>query len=153
VARSKPRAERLAAASLEARGLAAFVPEWKRKRRGHPERREPLFPSYLFVRSDGAPDWALRARSAPNVARLLGGVTGPEPVPDSLVGDIRGRCETQVAALFHPGQHVRIAMARYRDLDAIFDCEQPHDRVRVFVQMLHRMVPVIVDAEAVRLPY
>lgn len=153
VARTKPRAERLAAASLEARGLSAYLPEWKRKWRGHPVRLEPLFPGYLFVRSDGTADWQLRARSAPNVVRLLGGAAGPEPVPDNLVREIRRRCEAQVAAPFHPGQRVRVAVGPYRELDAIFDCERPRDRVRVFVQMLHRLVPVIVDIDAVRVAY
>jgi len=108
VARSKPRAERLAAMAIEARGLTAYLPEWSRRRRGGQVEREPLFPGYLFVRTDGRKDALLRARSAPNVARLLGSPAGPEPVPDGLVEEIRVRCERRAREPFAKGERVRI---------------------------------------------
>jgi transcription antitermination factor NusG len=151
VARSRPRAEWLAAAALEARGLSVFLPEWrgKRSRRGAP--REPLFPGYVFVRTDGREDALLRARSAPNVVRLLSGASGPEPVPDALVTQIRRRCERQHEEPFVVGQKVRIAHGPFRELEAVFDAEcSGGQRARVFVQMLRRLVPVIVEQAALR---
>jgi transcriptional antiterminator RfaH len=151
VVRSKPRAEHLAAAALQSRGLAAYLPLWRRRRRGRPDYHEPLFPGYLFVQSDGVVDWVLRARSAPNVARLLGSDRGPEPVPEELVAELRERCDAQVQEPFVPGQHVRIARGPFRDLDAVFDAElSAGQRARVFVQTLYRLVPVIVEADMLR---
>ncbi len=151
VARSKPRAERLAAMAVEARGLEAFLPEWSRHRRGGPPEKEPLFPGYLFVRTDGRKDALLRARSAPNVAHLLGGAVGPEPVPDELVEEIRLRCEQRAQEPFVKGQRVRIKRGPFRELDAIFDSEcSKGTRARVFVELLNRVVPVIIDTHALR---
>jgi transcription antitermination factor NusG len=151
VARSKPRAERLAAIAIEARGLVAFVPEWSRRCRGGPLEKEPLFPGYLFVRTDGRKDALLRARSAPNVGRLLGGAAGPEPVPNELVEEIRVRCERRAQEPLVKGQRVRIKQGPFRELDAIFDGECSRGaRARVFVQLLNRLVPVILDTYALR---
>jgi transcriptional antiterminator RfaH len=150
VVRSKPRAERLAALALEARGLDTFLPEWRRRRRDG-DQREPLFPGYLFVRADDSTDPLLRARSAPNVARILGSASGPEPVPDELVEEIRGRCERLYQEPFAAGQQVRIVRGPFQELDAIFDSEQPGgERARVFVYLLRRLVPVILEADALR---
>jgi mannose-1-phosphate guanylyltransferase len=151
VVRSKPRAERLAAMAIEARGLIAYLPEWSRRRRGGQLEREPLFPGYLFVRTDGRKDALLRARSAPNVAHLLGGAAGPEPVPDELVQEIRVRCEQRAREPFVKGQRVKIKQGPFRELDAVFDAEcSSGTRARVFVQLLNRLVPVILDTYALR---
>jgi transcription antitermination factor NusG len=151
VARSKPRAEALASAALQSRGLATYLPLWRRRTRGHPEYAEPLFPSYLFVQSDDEPDWVLRARSAPNVVRLLGSDRGPEPVPADLVDEIRTRCADQVEQPFVHGQRVRVTRGAFRELDAVFDAEYGgRDRARVLIQMVSRLVPVIVEMDALR---
>ncbi|MBX5489785.1 MAG: NTP transferase domain-containing protein [Chloroflexi bacterium] len=150
VARTRPRAERLAAMAIESRGLRAYLPEWRRRRRGG-EEREVLFPGYLFVRSDNRDDALLRARSAPNVVYLLGSDAGPQPVPDALVEDIRDRCEERARVPFVRGQKVRIARGPFRELDAIFDAECSGGvRARVFVQLLSRLVPVTLEMNALR---
>jgi len=151
VVRSKPRAEWLATAALEARGLVTFLPEWQYPGRRRGNQREALFPGYLFVRTDGRPDALLRARSAPNVVRLLGSGGGPEPVPGDLVEEIRNRCEQQSRQPFVSGQKVRITQGPFRELDAIFDAEYSGSaRARVFVQLLNRLVPVILETNALR---
>jgi transcriptional antiterminator RfaH len=151
VARSKPRAERLAARAIESRGLITFLPEWSSRRRGVREEREPLFPGYLFVRSDGSSDALLRARSSQNVTRLLGSAAGPEPVPDELVEEIRARCELHLREPFVKGQKVSISHGPFRELDAIFDAEcSSGARARVFVQLLNRLVPVMLDTYTLR---
>ena len=151
IVRAKPRAEQLAAASLEARGLPTYLPQWRRRLRRHAEQQEPLFPGYLFVQSDGRRDWVLRARSAPNVARLLGNDSGPEPVPDELIEQIRSRCAQQGDDAFIPGQRVRITRGPFRDLDAIFDASlRAGDRARVLVHLVRKLVPVILEVDALR---
>ena len=148
VARSKPRAEWLAAMAFEARGLTAYVPEWRGRRWAGTTGREALFPNYLFFRTDGAEDALVRARSVPNVTRLLGGDHGPEPVPDELIEALRRRCAAQGQQPFAAGQRVRIARGPFRDLDGVFEAAcSGGQRARVFVQMLRRLVPVIVDMD------
>jgi transcriptional antiterminator RfaH len=151
VVRAKPRAEAMASASLQARGLPTYLPLWQRRRRRRPDYAEPLFPGYLFVQSDGRLDWELRARSAPNVVRLLGDDDGPQPVPGALIAEIRARCVQQAREPFVAGQRVRVTSGPFRELDAIFDGEYPSgDRARVFIQMVSRLVPVVVDIETLR---
>jgi mannose-1-phosphate guanylyltransferase len=151
VARTKRRGERFAAMALEARGLNTFLPLWRRRRHRGADDQEPLFPGYIFVRTDGRRDALLRARSAHNVAFLLGGASGPESIPEELVEEIRGRCEQRYQKPFAAGQRVIIKRGPFRELDAIFDAESSGAmRARVFVQMLHRLVPVIVDINALR---
>jgi len=151
VVRSKPRAEWLAAAALEARGLVTFLPEWRFPSRRRGNQREALFPGYLFMRTDGRPDALLRARSAPNVVRLLGSGGAPEPVPGDLVEAIRGRCEQQSRQPFVSGQRVRITQGPFRELEAVFDSAYSGSaRARVFVRLLNRLVPVILETNALR---
>jgi transcription antitermination factor NusG len=83
--------------------------------------------------------------------RLLGSGAGPEPVPGDLVEEIRGRCEQQSRQPFVPGQKVRIKHGPFRELDAIFDAEYSGGaRARVFVQLLNRLVPVIIEMNGLR---
>jgi transcription antitermination factor NusG len=96
-------------------------------------------------------DALLRARSAPNVVRLLGTEAGPEPVPDELISQVRTRCVEQLQEPFTAGQKVRIKTGPFRELDAIFDGQyRGGARARVFVQLLNRLVPVIVEANVLR---
>src|SRR5438067_2363819 len=95
LARSKRRAVQLAAAALQARGLNPYVPELRRRDRQGIIHSTLLFPSYLFFQTDDTGDALLRARSAPNVAYVIGGAAGPEPVPAELVAAIRRHCEAR----------------------------------------------------------
>jgi len=131
--------------------LQTYLPSWRQRRRGGAAYVEPLFPGYLFVQCDGCIDWQLRARSAPNVVRLLGGDNGPEAVPPSLIDEIRHRCEQQIATPFVPGERVRVMHGPFRELDAVFDSDcSSRDRARILVHLLNRLVPVVVDVQSLR---
>ena len=158
VARTKPRAERQAAAVLEQRGLEVYFPLLAAHTgRSLPEKREPLFPGYMFTHLDAdTPDW-LMARSAPGIAYFLGfGALGvPASVPDGLVEEIRARIARQEyrrrEPSFHHGDRVVISSGPFEGLDAVFDATlSPAGRSRVLVAIVSRLVPVCLDVTELR---
>lgn len=155
VLRARPRREAQVAAVLAGKDIEAYLPLLKRPARGgRGPRVEPLFPGYLFVRLAIETEEWLIARSTAGVLHLLGSQGSPSPVPDELVQSIRQRVEleaTRRAAPYHPGERVRITAGSFRDLDAVFDRSlSASGRVRVFIRMVGRLVPLDLSAELLR---
>lgn len=152
VARTKPRREATTAALLEQRGVEIYLPTLVSRRGSgdRPAAREPLFPGYLFVRLalDSA-DW-LGVRSAPGIGYFLGCGGTPSPIPDDLVETIRLRTEAQGSERFRSpyrrGELIVIRHGPFSGLEAVFDgCLTARGRVRVFLEMVERLVPVALD--------
>ena len=156
VARLKWRAERRAASILAGKGVGVFLPELRRgPRRGRRPQAELLFPGYVFVHLDIGAEEVLIARSSPGVQYLLGYRGIPSAVPEELVEAIRTRAEQEGLARgpvgFREGERVRITAPQWREVEAIFDRSlSAARRVRVFIELLGRRVPVEVEASQLR---
>jgi transcriptional antiterminator RfaH len=155
--KTKPRREVQTKTVLIDRGIEIFLPEVPTQRRpGLPcSPREPLFPGYLFARlALTTPEWVV-ARSAPGVSYFVGVAGAPSAVPTGLVDTIRARSELLQRQgwrpPFQPGDRVRIAHGPLAGLDAVFDHTlSSAGRVRVFLEVLSRLVPVDLDAGDLR---
>jgi transcription antitermination factor NusG len=134
IVKSRRRAERVAAAALQARGFLTYLPEW---RIGGGDRREFLLPGYVFVQADDRPDWQLRARSAPKVVGLLGDATGAQPVPSQLIEEIRLRCAVQSDGLGLGVHAPRVASPALYSMEHMFDLKVPAEvRARLLIEFL-----------------
>jgi transcriptional antiterminator RfaH len=147
VARTNPRREHQAAASLSRRGVQVYLPILRKKARAGRRDWELLFPGYLFARLEIPSAQWLAARSAPDVAYFLGQPDQPSALPDELVDALTARMERVNRdggpPRFRPGERVAITGGPFRFLEAVFDRQLSADgRSRVLVQLLQRLVPV-----------
>ena len=89
---TRSRQEKTSASMLEALGVPHFLP-LKSEVRQWSDRKQtvtvPLFSGYLFVRINPAEDNRLEVLKTPGIAGFVGNQTGPLPVPDQQIEDIR----------------------------------------------------------------
>ncbi len=112
---------------------------------------EPLFPSYLFVRT--SPDlvpWGMIIWT-PGVRGVLGDGCEPLPVPEGLIRSIQDRIVSlgfvRVGPQFQLGAPVRVREGPFAGLEGIFERPVSREgRVRVLLAMLERCVSVELDA-------
>ena len=124
--------------------------------------RRPLFPAYLFVQHD-ADRGALDIATSPGVARVLRHRSGrPKLLADDVVDEIIRRCEAgefDMVGTRHrrldigPGDAVRIGNRAGTWSDHLATLVELDDagRAQVLIELLGRMVPVDVPAEALAL--
>lgn len=155
--RSKPRRERLVDTVLTQRGIQVFLPEISPlPTRGQASAgREPLFPGYLFTRLDLETSEWIAARCAPGVVSFLGAEGVPTALPDALIAKIQERIEQRARrapeAPYRPGDRVIIAGGPFEGLEAVFDGTlSSSGRVRVFLDVVNRLVPVELSAAVLR---
>jgi len=92
VLHTRSRFEQVVFDGLDGKSLAAFLPRANvvRKRRNrHWKIRIPLFPGYVFVRSDLNPYERLEILKTRGVVRLVGNKDGPIPVSDETVDSLQ----------------------------------------------------------------
>jgi transcription antitermination factor NusG len=141
---------------LEQRDVEVYLPTLASRRRasGHPTPAEPLFPGYLFVHLDvNTADW-LGVRTSPGVAYFLGCGESPSAIPEDLIAAIRLRADPLGTERYKPafrrGDLVIIRNGPFTGLEAVFDgCLSARGRVRVFLEILERHVPVTLDVRQI----
>jgi transcription antitermination factor NusG len=146
--------ERQAATALEKRlGLATYLPEIQRRRRGQ-VRCSPFFPSYLFVWADLREVIMSHINAMPGVLRLISFGDLPQPVPISVVEEIRQRVDELnahgglIPHNFRPGDALRLKEGPLQGLDVVFvGSARPSDRVRVLLEFLGRLSEVKVTVD------
>lgn len=143
VIQCKPRQEWRALEHLERQGYTCYLPTLAHKqvRDGCKlERREPLFPRYLFIRlHDTDSNW-YPIRSTRGVSQLLRVNDHPVPVKDSIVELIRERLAHREARIpyLNPGERVQITEGPFADVEAIFIASDGDKRVVLLMNILHR---------------
>src|SRR2546423_1562389 len=152
VLKTQPRRELLAAHAVRAQGAEAYVPMLPPRRRDG--LATPLFPGYLFAGVEPESDDLLRVRSAPGIAYVLPRAQPPALLPNEVVDAIRRRLgdprDEAIRPQFQAGQRVTIVDGPFRWVDAVFDRHlSAVGRVRVLLDFVHRVVPVVIDAEAI----
>jgi transcriptional antiterminator RfaH len=151
--KTQPRREFQVDAVLSRRDVEVFLPriQTRRDRRPSHESIEPLFAGYLFARLDVASSKWLAARSAPGVAYFLGCEGVPSPLPDDLVEGIRARVEARERQprqpQFNRGDRLTITDGPLYGLEVIFESRlSASGRVRAFLQVLNRLIPLDINA-------
>ena len=151
VVRTKVQQETYAKRHLEQRGLTVFLPriiELHDPAATAP-RRQPaaLFPGYLFVRMQFSADYH-RVIWTPGVQALLSFGSGPVPVADEVITDIRCRCDTNgivwvPPARWTPGDHVEIAAGPFAgQLGTVLTVMPSSRRIKLLIAFLARQTSV-----------
>ena len=154
VVQSRPRQELLAATAIEVRThLDVFVPEVLEARQGR-KVPKPLFPGYLFVRTEPAMLPVRTINKTPGVLRIVGFDGIPRAVETDVVTALRARCQAINADGglprhgFKPGDAVRLTEGPLAGLEGIFQGPMtPAERVEVLLTFMRRAQSVQVPPE------
>jgi transcriptional antiterminator RfaH len=145
---AEPNRERLALHCLTLNGFVTYLPRLRETRIRHGRKIETcavLFPGYCFIAVEL--QWHT-ARWSPGVAGLLMNGAGPARVPDSVIGEIRGR-ENAMGLVelpqrddrLVPGDRVRIVHGPMHGLDGLVAGMRGHERVAVLLGVLRVELP------------
>jgi transcriptional antiterminator RfaH len=158
VVHTHARAEATAVAHLERQGFGTYCPRYL-KRHSHARRvtiaPAPFFPRYIFVAMDLATQRWRTVRSTLGVSSLVGSDTGPTPVSETVVADLRAREDAggfipmRDAPRFLRGDRVRSRDGVFCEYAGLFDCMADSSRVVVLLELLGRKVRVVLDSAAI----
>jgi transcription antitermination factor NusG len=151
----KPRHEKAATAYLDRKGLEAYLPLYRVRRRWSDRMREVemcLFPGYVFCRFPFAS--RLDVLNAPSVHSIVGFGDREVPVAQEEIDSIRAILASGARVLpweyLKVGERVRIIDGSLRDVEGILVRERDAWRVVVGVELLQRSVAVEIDRDLVR---
>lgn len=119
--------------------------------------RVPLFPGYLFVKSDLHPNHHLDIVKTVGAVKLVGDKQGPLSVPQETVQSLRIMVASErpitTGSAFSKGDQVIVVNGPFSGVVGTFDHYRGADRIVVYIEALGQFAAVEVDAEDVeRLP-
>jgi len=153
---TKPYKERQVRDLLRAQDIDVYLPEITVQQKSG-TKRKPFFPCYLFARVDPRSPTLTDVRWTPGLRCIVRSGHRPVPVPDAVVEHIRRRLQQlgtlKPADRFQEGDVVRITSGPLEGLEAIFDRRvSARGRVRIFLELMNRLVAAEVDATDLRPP-
>ena len=115
--------------------------------------RVPLFPGYVFVRSDLSPTHHLEIVKTVGAVKLVGNNQGPVPVPDETVGSLKIMVASDQTVStgyqFHKGDRVLVVEGPFAGVVGIFERYGGQGRIVVHIEALGQFAAVEVDIEQV----
>jgi transcription termination/antitermination protein NusG len=156
VVHTKSRFEKVVYEGLCKKSLVTFLP----KIRVQSKRRDrklmidaPLFPGYLFVRTDLNPVEHLEIVKTVGAVRLIGNKSGPVPVSDEAIDSLKIMVSTEnpitTGSGFQKGDRVIVISGPLTGVTGTFSRYRGLDRVIVEVEALGQFAAVEVDLEDV----
>lgn len=147
--------EKSVAESLAANGIEVFLPTYNVIRRWTDRKKQislPLFPCYVFVRSNFAR--RLQVLTTPGVHFLVTFAGRPASIPDSEMDRIRKAVESKLRVEPHPflrsGDRVRVTSGPLADVEGILVRQKSSYRLILSVELLGKSIAVEIDAFNVR---
>jgi transcription antitermination factor NusG len=150
---ARARHERLATAMLDALGVTNFLPLATQLRQWSDRKQLvmlPLFPGYLFVRINLLTDSTLPILKVPGIVGLVKNNTGPLPIPDQQISDVRRVLAQQVQCSPHPftpkeGDRVRIVRGALGGLEGTLVRTNSETWFVLSIDMIQRSIAVRVS--------
>ncbi len=148
---TRSRQEKAAASMLEALGIQPFLPmtaelhQWSdRKQVVH----LPLFPGYLFVHINPSLEAALRVRKVPAIVDFVGNHSGPLPIPDRQIEDVRTVLARKVPCSPHSflqaGDRVRVVRGALAGIEGRFVRNGSKGQLIISIEMIQRSLALTV---------
>lgn len=155
---TRSRQEKSAASMLAALGIPHFLPlkpeihQWSDRKQTV---TVPLFSGYLFVRMDLARDSRLKVLNTSGIVGLVGNQSGPMPIPDQQIADIRtvlaARVECAVIPLLNEGDRVRVYRGALAGIEGRLVRSNSLSRISISIEMIHKSLLVNVSRDDVEL--
>lgn len=155
---TRSRQEKSAAAVLESFGVRHYLP-LKSEIRQWSDRKQaievPLFSGYLFVRIDPEKESRLQVLKTPGVVSFVGNQTGPLPIPDQQIDDIRTVVKAgtaySVQPFFNAGDRVRVARGPLAGVEGTLVRANSESRLLVSIEMVRQSVAVKISPDDIEL--
>lgn len=160
VLHTKSRFENVVNEGLHKKTIEVFLPKLtvQSKRKDRKKMiRVPLFPGYIFVRSDLHPNHHLDIVKTVGAVKLVGDKMGPISVPDETIESLRIMVASDqpitTGSSFTKGERVLVVNGPFAGVVGVFDRYRGNDRIVVYIEALGQFAAVEVDVEDVeRLP-
>jgi transcription elongation factor/antiterminator RfaH len=156
VLHTRSRHEGVAHESLQKKSLEVFLPRVK-VRSARRDRKAmihiPLFPGYLFIRTDLQPRTHVDILKTAGVVRLIGSSQGPVPVPAetirSLMIMVASEKPIATGSKLRPGDRVMVVQGPFAGVTGFFARYRNQGRVIVNIEALGQYAAVEVNEEDV----
>lgn len=154
VLHTKSRAEKVVFDLLSKKTIDTFLPT-TRVRSKRKDRRVmldlPLFPGYVFVKTDLEANHYLSILKTPGAVKLIGSKAGPIPVDDTIIKSIQIMVQSGESILtglqFQKGDPVKVIRGPFIGVTGTFSTYHGVGRVIVFIDLLGQSASVEVDEE------
>jgi len=153
---TRSRQEKVAASVLQTFGVPHFLPLKSELRQWSDRKRVvdiPLFSGYLFVRINLLKDNKIRILKTPGVVGFVGNHTGPLPIPDQQIDDIRAvlsqGVEFTVLPFLEEGERVRVVRGVLAGVEGRLIRANTASRLAISIEMIHKSLVVSVSRQDV----
>src|ERR1700723_357279 len=153
---TRSRQERVATLMLEYMMIANFLPLLSQERRWSDRKQMvnlPLFPGYVFVRIARSSELQLRVLKIPGVVGFVRNQTGPLPVPDREIEDVRAVLSHGIGCSPYPflkaGDRVRVVRGALVGLEGTLIRCGSQSKLVISVEMIQRSVSIDVALSSV----
>lgn len=153
---TRSRQEKVVATMFESYGIMCYLPLTSEIHHWSDRKQTvtiPLFKGYLFARLNPARDSRLRILNTPGVAGLVGNQSGPLPVPDYEIENLRTVIAQKVQYSVYPtipvGTRVRVIRGVLAGVVGTLLRAQADSKLILSVEMIHRSIAVTIHASDV----
>ncbi len=154
VAHTRSRFEQVVLDGFDRKSLEAFLPKitaMSKRRDRRKKIRVPLFPGYIFIRSDLNPHERIEIVKTTGVVRLVGNKDGPISVPDEAIESLRIMVGVdnplETGARFKKGNRVMVVDGPFAGVIGAFVRYRGFQRVVVAIEALGQYAAVNVLEE------
>lgn len=154
--------EKIVARELVLKGLEQYVPTVREVHRWKDRKKVvevPVFPGYVFFRTNDCERARLQVLRTGGTVRILGRASGMEAIPDVEIESIRTLLESRLPFQVHPllreGALVRVKWGPLQGVEGLLARIKNERRLVISVQMLSQSVSTeidIADIEVLRPP-
>jgi len=158
VLHTRSRFENVVSDGLHKKSLDAFLPKHKVRSKRRDRRvviSVPLFPGYVFVKSDLDPDEHLSILKTVGVVRIIGNHDGPIPVPEDTVESLRimiaGTETVETGKRLRKGDRVMVVQGPFTGVTGHFLRYRGRGRIVINFEALGQYAGVDVNEEDVEM--
>src|SRR5664280_2704520 len=155
---TRSRQEKVAAAMLNTLGIQHYLPLTSELRQWSDRKQMvemPLFSGYLFVCISLLKDSKLQVLKVPGIVGFVGNQTGPLPIPDQQIEDIRTVLTAGVECSVHPflkeGDRVRVVRGALAGVVGTLLHTNSTSRLLISIDMIRQSLSVNVLRDDVEL--
>jgi transcription antitermination factor NusG len=153
---TRSRQEKVSATMLAAMGVQHFLP-LKSEIRQWSDRKQrvdvPLFSGYLFVRINSSRASGLQVLKATGIAGFVGNTSGPLPIPDQQIEDVRTILTRQpdctVLPFIKKGLRVRVIKGPLAGVEGRLLSSNAASRLLISIEMIHKTLAVSVSPDVI----
>lgn len=157
---TKSRFENVVSDGLSKKKFEVFLPKTRVRSRRKDRKLmidKPLFPGYVFVKTDLAPNRHLAVLKTVGAVRLLGNKREPLPISEKAIDSLKIMVSTdgaiETGTVFEPGDEVMVIYGPMTGVQGIFSRHHGRDRVIVNIDALGQFASVEVSIDDIeRLP-